>query len=359
MNYDILYFTYSRIPSRLASSNATVYQCEALAQKASLLLIAFAGSEELEGVSLGEFYGVKPFPIRTLSIGLLKDGHEREYASTVLEIVRECEPHLIYSRDIFVNMVLTRSGIPSIYEIHQLVHENKTYTSDFVDMLRTILKYPSLCGFVYISQALKKQCVSRGYVCDRMIVLRSGVRATLRQRDNSWGRQGRGIVYCGSLQRGKGIDVFLSAAKLLPEEIFAIVGGDADAFTGYLPFNVSHIPWVYPINIAKAISGYDIAIAPYVMQSYVFYSPLKIVEYMALGKAVIASSTPGIGEIIEDGVTGLLVNPGDIEMLVSAIRSLRATSGLLNSIACHAYAATASMTWDVRAQRILDFSSSF
>jgi len=55
-----------------------------------------------------------------------------------------------------------------------------------------------------------------------------------------------------------------------------------------------------------------------------FHEPLGMVvlEAYALAKAVIASRVGGIPEIVEDGRTGLLVRPGDIEELASAMQAL-------------------------------------
>ncbi len=51
-------------------------------------------------------------------------------------------------------------------------------------------------------------------------------------------------------------------------------------------------------------------------------SPLAILEAMFAGRAVVASETGGIPELVRHGETGLLVSPGDIGALASAIDSL-------------------------------------
>ena len=53
-----------------------------------------------------------------------------------------------------------------------------------------------------------------------------------------------------------------------------------------------------------------------------FGSPIKIFEYMAMGKAIVASRIGQIAEVLEDGVDALLVPPGDAEALAEAILRL-------------------------------------
>ena len=44
-----------------------------------------------------------------------------------------------------------------------------------------------------------------------------------------------------------------------------------------------------------------------------FTSPLKLFEYMAAGRAIVASDLPAIREVLRDGENALLVTPGDAE----------------------------------------------
>jgi len=60
----------------------------------------------------------------------------------------------------------------------------------------------------------------------------------------------------------------------------------------------------------------------YVLHSYFEGLPMSILEAMATGTPVISTPVGGIAEAVEDGVEGLLVEPGDVKALASAIRTL-------------------------------------
>ncbi|MEO8300271.1 MAG: glycosyltransferase [Rhizomicrobium sp.] len=72
-------------------------------------------------------------------------------------------------------------------------------------------------------------------------------------------------------------------------------------------------------GLAGYISTFDIALQPEVTA---YASPLKLFEYMALGRAIIAPDAPNIREILSHEVDALLFEPNNPESLASAIRRL-------------------------------------
>jgi glycosyltransferase involved in cell wall biosynthesis len=74
----------------------------------------------------------------------------------------------------------------------------------------------------------------------------------------------------------------------------------------------------------------------FVLPSFEEARPRSIIEATRLGVPVIASATGGIPSLIEDGVNGLLVPPGDAEALAGAIEALAGNPGLRRRLAEHA-----------------------
>lgn len=70
------------------------------------------------------------------------------------------------------------------------------------------------------------------------------------------------------------------------------------------------------------LSSMDIAVAPYPVMSDFYFSPLKLFEYMASGRAIVACASGQIAQIILDGSTGLLYEPGNTASLAAALGRL-------------------------------------
>ena len=73
-------------------------------------------------------------------------------------------------------------------------------------------------------------------------------------------------------------------------------------------------------EIPSYIAAMDVGVMP---DSNLYGSPMKIFEYMAMGKIVIAPRVPAVEEIIEHGIDGVLIRGGNPEELFHAIEDLR------------------------------------
>lgn len=110
-------------------------------------------------------------------------------------------------------------------------------------------------------------------------------------------------------------------------------------------------------RVPALLDACDILIAPHVPLadgSDFFGSPTKIFEYMAMGKAIVASRLGQIGEVLSDGETALLVTPGNGDELAVAIVRIVDSDGLRARLGRNARAAAVQKhTWTHNAQRVL------
>ena len=83
-----------------------------------------------------------------------------------------------------------------------------------------------------------------------------------------------------------------------------------------------------------------------------FTSPLKLFEYLAAGRAIVASDLPSIREILHNEADALLVPPGDASALAGAIRRLLDDPALAARLARAAFEAAPQYSWDRRAEKL-------
>lgn len=115
---------------------------------------------------------------------------------------------------------------------------------------------------------------------------------------------------------------------------------------------------VSPTEIPKYLSNMDVAVAPYPQLDGFYFSPLKVFEYMAAGKAIVASAIGQINDVLVNDKTALLCTPGDIDALATALKSLHGDTHLRNRLGNEALAvARERHTWDAVAKTIIHTAS--
>lgn len=84
-------------------------------------------------------------------------------------------------------------------------------------------------------------------------------------------------------------------------------------------------------------------------------SPIKLYEYMAMGRAVVGSRIGQIARVIDHGRNGLLFRPDSVDSLVSVLNRLIGNSELRASLGRNArYDAEQFYSWEANVERILD-----
>lgn len=115
-------------------------------------------------------------------------------------------------------------------------------------------------------------------------------------------------------------------------------------FTGYLRHEV----------VPQYLSAMDIALAPYPQMDFFYFSPLKLFEYMAAEKAVVASRSGQIAELIRDGENGLLFEPGNLPELIAKTSALIENPALRQRLGRGARNTIVNeYSWKVNAEKIL------
>jgi glycogen synthase len=149
------------------------------------------------------------------------------------------------------------------------------------------------------------------------------------------------VLFTGRFESRKGIDVLLQVIPSLCSEFkrarFILVGEDkpqpdGSNFASRFRSLHSRAPFRDRVIFAGKVS--DAEIERYLAQCEIFVGPsryesfgLVFVEAMMFGRPVVGCRAGGMKEVIEEGVTGLLAEPGDTESLRAALASLLADAG--------------------------------
>lgn len=175
------------------------------------------------------------------------------------------------------------------------------------------------------------------------------------------------VGFVGTFGPWHGVLVLAEAIKLLPADArirFLLIGGGVllEEFRrivreGGAEGRVIMAGIIGHERVPAMLDACDVLISPHVPftdGSEFFGSPTKLFEYMAMGKGIVASRLGQIGDVLTDGETALLVEPGDARELSDALLRLSASQGLRERLGAAARKeAVARHTWKHNAERVL------
>jgi glycosyltransferase involved in cell wall biosynthesis len=175
------------------------------------------------------------------------------------------------------------------------------------------------------------------------------------------------IGYVGQLFSGKGGLRLVEMARQLPASRFHLIGGEETKLrqlrTEALPQNLVLHGFVAPSNLPAYYHYLDILLMPYRRRVAgasgrtdlsPWMSPMKMFEYMAAGKAIVASDLPVLREVLADGRNSLLVPAEDDDAWVDALRRLATDVDLRRCLGQTAQEDfLGRYTWDARAKAIM------
>ncbi len=267
-------------------------------------------------------------------------------AFQVANLLRKEKIDLVHSHgtvqmNVHLRLAARWTGIPCISHIHI----NNVFNSNplirayqvFLDRWTSQFCYRLLA----VSKAIKESLVQEGIHHDRIEVIPNGVdcdrlncrmtRAEVFQRFKI-DPDKRLITTIGRLCPNKGQEEFLQGAKQVNEEMsdtaWMIVGKDLE-FDGKYEAKLKTLALDLGLDGQVIFTGYQgdplsllNACDFFVLPSRMEGMPLVILEAAALKKAVIASAVGGVPEIVQDGVTGILIPPSDPQALAVAMLKL-------------------------------------
>ena len=369
----LAYIAASGIPGRAANAFQVMKMAEALSDIFQhVVFVAAQGAGTADADTLRRLYGVQRLPeLRLLRHRGRLGIHSFNVHAAVM--ARRVGAGLVLSRSIGAAALAARIGIPTVWECHA---PPEGLERRYWSLLSGSAAFRRL---VVISDALRHVMAELhpdSASCD-LVVAHDGVDtarfANLLGSTAAKQRAGRDPArpiagYAGHLYEGRGIDVILACAQALPYWSFVIAGGlpaDISAVERRCRerglANVELLGFVDNAELPERLAIADVLLMPYATRVMVsggrlntaqWMSPLKMFEYMAMGRAIVASDLPVLREVLDETVA-FLAAPDRPECWVHALTTL-ADPDRRRPLAAAAKARAARYGWSSRAGRILD-----
>ena len=387
----ILYFADVRFPLERANGIQTMETCYALAERGHTVHLIVKPDTHSPARDPFEFYGLRRTKTLIVELANVPPGagflQRVAYMSFAFgRAFGKTRADVIMTRDLGVaSALLNLPGLktrpttglraPLVYEAHGYAPE---VSAALPDLIATAEKpsaaklqrlaareervWKGVDGYITITQGLADDLAQRFGPRQHLAVVPDGMRmpegglTTLPAEPV--------VAYAGHLYAWKGVDVLVRALALVPGVKGLIVGGpeqepdlarlkalaaelgiaDRVTFTGHLA----------PADVRAQLAKATVLALPNPASaiSTKFTSPLKLFEYMAAGRAIVASDLPAIREVLQDNEQALLVAPGDANALADAIRRLVSDRALAERLARAAFAAAPAYTWAKRAEKL-------
>lgn len=273
---------------------------------------------------------------------------------------------------ILYNKLFFRLNIKFIYEVHTIVSEN------FSEKIINILLARGADYLIFVTKYLRDHYIKK-YNCRNKKTLVAPDAVNLNIFDINISKEEarkklnlplnkKIIGYCGrfrTMDTEKGIIDVLEAIKIMDDNILFIAMGGKPKHVEYYKEQAellgvggkAKFVGNYTQDIVALYQkAYDTLLMPFPdIHHYRYYmSPMKMFEYMASKRPIIASNLPSIREILNES-NAVLVRPDNRDDLVQAIRKLLADEGLRERISNRACEDVKQYTWEKRVERILDF----
>ncbi|MDP6793198.1 MAG: glycosyltransferase family 4 protein [Anaerolineales bacterium] len=370
----LLYITNQSFPAPKASTVQVMHMCAAFATLSIEVKLVSRAPEtgQLSSTELQRRYDVpenfeikqyqRPRGLRTSDRFQMR-AFWRERDTTSICYTR--------GRDVTAPLLALMSGISACVEVHTPPASARERW-----FLRLVRAHPH-GRLVILTQNLRMHYANElGFSAKHLIVAPDGVnpdrfcpdlpasdaRKRLGMGDGPW------VVYIGGLYQGRGLNTLFKAAAGSPHNTM-VVGGRTQAEISQWQLrasaadaeNVHFAGYQPPAKVPAYLAAADVLVMPYAEKvttpsgenTAAWASPLKMFEYMAAARPIVATDLSMVRGVLKNEHNALLVPPGDANALRNALQRLAASPELGERLATNAHSDVAQHTWEARAQNIL------
>ena len=362
----LLYATRSILPSQTANSVQSAHMADVWARCCPDAQIIYrTKSADLAAAAHFAPYNIAvPSGAQPLAWWPLDDLHHAYLLRFASKLRRLPSATVVYTRSTRMAYVAVQAGRVTVLELHDPLIPLR------VAFLKKAFRSGTMRVLVVTTERLKRDVIEAVGVSPEKILVVGGAAtasadlpaAVLPERE----RFAYHVGYAGSALKGKGVSMMMACAQAMPALAFHLIGPtQADCLRfGDLPDNVILHGYQAGTGVVALLKSMDVLMLPnqpsVIIRSGAdigaHTSPLKLFEYMASGRPMIASDLPVFDSILTDKVNCLRVEATSSQAFCAALRRLQAEPELGRRIAANALEAfKQNYTWDHRVARIVAF----
>lgn len=364
--------TTSQIPSRTANSIQAMKVCHALKQCGEEIKVWVPLFKKADWSELKDLYGLQEeFPVAWLPFKpSLK---QYDFCWHSVELAKQWGADVIYTWALQSAVFAQQQHLPTVMEFHDFPmgtfgpHLFRRYIRHQANSLSLTTTAALAKGleekYRFTFQASTLQIAPNGTDPERYAHLPGPAQARkqLELKENTT------VGFTGHFYSGRGVDLLLEIALALPEVQFLWVGGKEEhirpwreelkqrnvqnvVLTGFIPnqqlplYQAACDILVMPYG--KTISGSSGGDISKVI------NPMKMFDYMASGRAIVASEIPVFHEILSEQ-SAVFCPPDDSQAWVAAIRNLAEDAEIRKKLANNAKVLSQRYSWKTRAEKSL------
>ncbi len=304
----------------------------------------------------------KKFNIHSLNIKKNNFFGRVLFAIKILKLILPNNNSLIISRSVITAILLNFFGRNVILELH---HELTGLTKYFFFLFKNFSSFRNL-KIIFITNNLSNHFKLKE---NKTIILDDGVDLDNFKLKKKHKVKKRTCGYFGSFAKGKGIENIINISKLNKDIFYDLYGDFQNSSFSKNSFknikNVKYKGYVKYKNIPQMLSKYDILLLPYSSKVYVrsksietskYMSPLKLFDYMASKKIIVASKM-NVYKHILNKKNSILIESGSSNLWANKIENIFNNLNKYKKLGNSAYKLVKKYTWSIRINKIIRFSN--
>jgi len=334
---NLLYIFPEEFTGKFAREYHVYRLAESLAAAGCDVTLAAAPSDKISSAqNLHNFFGGTKSPrlkiawlTRKMSLGPIKIRSGAWFYTQLDRLIKSAKPDAVYTMHLKAadHIAKKHAALPLIFEAHEIFADSHPANST---------KHRELLALEHRVHAHARAVVTISSYLAECLKERFGVKVPIRVQhdgideamllDTEITPDPHELIYAGSLQAWKGVPIAIAAMRLLPEFHLTVLGGDGKSLEDIrrdAPANVTFPGQVARETMRPFLAKASIGLMPNLLEprSARYTFPLKLLEYSAAGKGIVASQIP-VFDQLDVGAWTQLVPSGKADALAEGIRAL-------------------------------------